>query len=990
MKRHGTYFGWIVILGALLLNQSTFLWSGSSFAGGLAGAGRMPDDPIAIEATSPPTVSAAEWPHLRSDLPPDPQAIFGRLKNGFRYVVLPNSKPKDRVSLHLVVLAGSIDEAENQRGIAHFLEHMLFNGSTHFPPGELVKYFQKIGMQFGPDANARTGFYDTVYDISLPASDRQSLQEALLVMQDYAQGALLLQSEIDRERGVILAEKRMRDSADYRSYVASLDFELKGTRFPERLPIGSAQVIASANRPVFKAFYDTWYRPDNMVLVMVGDMDPDLSIELIEEQFGDMAPRAPALARPETGKIDHRGLQTFYHYEKELGSTSVTLQVMDNTSPPVDNAAFERRLIEEQLANRIIQNRLDRKINQAGSPATDANVGSGIFLHQIRYGYISADCQPAHWQAALSLVDQELRKALQYGFTSEELARVKKDYLAGLDQAAAQAKTRESASLARALIYAVTNDYVFRSPRQEKAFADPIVAAISADDLLKRLHAIWNKQHRLVLVSGNAAIAAPSGTPEEAIAGAYQKSQTVTVAPPVQGPSVAFPYLAPPSTEGRIVERQTFEDLEITTMRFANNIRFNFKPTDFTADEVQFALSFGQGRSGVPADKAAMAALADEVVNESGLGRLNKDALKQALAGKKTDMQFSVKDDRFVIEGRSTPAEIELMFQLLYAAVKDPAFREEAWQLALERYTQTYHAMRQSVDGVMNLYGWRFLSDGDPRFGMPPLSDLKGISANDVAEWIGQALHNGAMELSVVGDVDAATIVPLAARYLGSLPDREDTDTTPDGLRSGPTFPTARKMAVSVETQINKALLVMALPTDDIWDIERTRRLNILADIIADRLRLQIREKLGAAYSTGAFSLPSRAYKNYGLLVVYIPLAPDTIDMVEAEVTAILQDIRQKGISADELQRALEPTLKGIRDRFRENDYWLQTVLAGASRHPVQLDWSRTIMEDYAAIQTTDIERVARRYLDTGRLAVIEARAASTPKPAPAEAAKRP
>lgn len=535
MKRHSTYFCRLWILGALFLSASAALWSGNTSAGGLAGVGRVPGSPIVSETPSSLALSAAEWPHLHSDLVPDPRAMFGRLKNGFRYVVLPNSKPEERVSLHLVVLTGSIDEEEDQRGIAHFLEHMLFNGSTHFPPGELVKYFQKIGMQFGPDANARTGFFDTVYDINLPASDRQSLQEAFLVIQDYAQGALLLQSEIDRERGVILAEKRMRDSAEYRSYVASLDFELKGTRFPERLPIGSAKIIASANQPVFKAFYDTWYRPDNMVLVMVGDVDPDLARKLIEEQFGDMTSRAPSLARPETGKIDHRGLQVFYHHEKELGSTSVTLQVMDNTSQPVDNAAYERRLIEEQLANQIIQNRLNRKINQAGSPATDANAGSGIFLHQIRYGYISADCQPANWRTTLSLVEQELRQALQYGFTDEELERVKKDYRAELDQAAAQAKTRESTAMARELIYAVTNAYVFRSPEQEKEFADPIVAAISADDLLKRFQGIWNRDHRMVLVSGNAVIATPSGgTPEEAIADAYQQSRAVTIAPPVQ------------------------------------------------------------------------------------------------------------------------------------------------------------------------------------------------------------------------------------------------------------------------------------------------------------------------------------------------------------------------------------------------------------------------------------------------------------------------
>jgi len=622
---------------------------------------------------------------------------------------------------------------------------------------------------------------------------------------------------------------------------------------------------------------------------------------------------------------------------------------------------------------------LNRRINEAGSPVTDASVGSGIFLRQVRYGYISADCQPANWQEALALVEQELRRVLQFGFSDDELQRVKKDYLAELQQAAAQAKTRESTDLARELIYTVTNDYVFRSPEQEKAFADPIVAAISADDLLKRLNGVWDQNHRLVLVSGNAEIGASAGTPQEAIATVYHHSQEVAVVPAADAPSAEFPYLDPPSGYGAIAEQQTFDDLDITMVRFANNISLNYKPTDFSADEVQFALSFGEGRSSVPADKAAMAALAEDVVNESGLGRLDKEALMQALAGKKTYMQFSVKDDRFVIEGRSTPAELELMFQLLYAAVQDPSFREKAWQLALDRYRQTYAAMRQSVDGVMNLYGWRFLSGGDPRFGMPPLADLEGLSVSDVAEWIGRALASGAMELSVVGAFAPETIVPLAARYLGRLSTRPAPDMSSASLRSGPSFPLARKLEIPVVSQISKALLVMALPTDDIWEIQRTRRLNVLADIIGDRLRQRIREQLGAAYSTGAFNWPSRAFKDYGLLVIYIPLAPQTLDVVDAEVTAILEDIRQKGISADELQRALEPALKGIRDRFHQNDYWLDTVLSGASRHPIQLEWSRTIMDDYAGIQMADIDQIAHRYLNITKLAVIEARTSNDP-----------
>lgn len=959
--------GWVAIMATVPVDATA-----------TSGREVTPDQSVQGAKRMLPVATAGSWPHEASDLAPDPQVTFGRLANGFRFALMPNGKPKDRTRMHLVVRAGSLHESDEQRGIAHFLEHMLFNGSTHFPPGALIKYFQKIGMAFGPDANARTGFYDTVYDINLPLSDRQSLKEALQVMQDYAEGALLLASEIDRERGIILAEKRARDSADYRAYVASLNFELAESLFPDRLPIGTEAVIRSADREVFTRFYDSWYRPDNMILIMVGDFDPVLARRLVEEQFAAMAARAPAKRQPETGKIHHDGLKTFYHHEAELGSTSVTLQVLDHTPNRTDNAAWREEKIEAYLADQIIRNRLNRKLNQAGSPVTDASAGSGVFLRQVRYGYVAADCEPDRWAEALMLIEQELRQALEYGFTSDEIERVKKDYLGGLELAVDQAATRENATLARELIHAVSTDKVFRSPQQEKGFAEPIVAAASGEDLLTRLRDVWNQNHRLVLVTGNAALGASSGDPEDEIAAVFHTSQAQPVAPPAEAPAVAFPYLERPQEAGRIAERREHADIGVSMVRFENDIRVNFKPTDYTVGEVQFVLSFGKGRSGVPAHKAALAAVAEEVVNGSGLDRLDKETLAQAMAGKKTEMQFHLRDDRFTFEGRTVPEELELMFQLLQAHITDAVFREDAWQLALSRYRQTHLTMRQSVDGSMNLWGWHFLSGNDPRFGMPAPSKLDALSAGDMEDWVGKALRRGAMELSVVGDVDRETVIRLAARYLASLPDRR-LKTPAAAAGPGPVFPDARQMDVPVLSRINKALLVMAFPTDDVWDIGRTRRLNILAEIVSERLRVRVRENLGAAYSPGAYSWPSRAYPDYGLFIVYIPLETGALGTIKAEVRTLIRDLQQNGITSEELQRALEPTLTGIKDSLRENRYWLQTVLVGASRHPVQLDWSRTIASDYAGIRKEDIEKMARQFLDLSRVAVVQAHATAGP-----------
>ena len=323
------------------------------------------------------------WPHENSDLEPDPALFFGRLDNGFRYVLMHNRNPENRVSMHLNVQAGSMQETDEQQGLAHYLEHMLFNGSEHFPPGELVKYFQSIGMAFGADANAHTGFFETVYDIFLPAGDRPNLEKGLLVMQDYAGGALLLQEEVDRERKIILAEKRSRDSASYRTFVATLDFELPDARITRRLPIGTQEVLNSAGRDELKDYYDTWYRPENMILVAVGDFDVSLARELVEKAFNGLQARAPAKPPVAFGTVSHIGLKTFHHHEKEAGSTTVTIEVLTQTDPVHDSAAFQKGKLIEDVADRIVQNRLDAEIGRPDVPGKDASIGSGRFLNHI-------------------------------------------------------------------------------------------------------------------------------------------------------------------------------------------------------------------------------------------------------------------------------------------------------------------------------------------------------------------------------------------------------------------------------------------------------------------------------------------------------------------------------------------------------------------------------------------------------------------------------
>ena len=938
--------GLLITLAALISQQCTF--------------------PVAQDASSG---NGDVWPHIQSDQKPDPSVIFGRYPNGFRYMLKENRTPRDRVSMHLFVQAGSLNEADDEQGLAHFLEHMLFNGSTHFAPGEMVKYFQRIGMQFGPDANAHTGFDQTVYDVILPTGDPKSVQEGLLVLQDYAQGALLLADETERERKVILAEMRTRDSADFRLFRESFQFEMPGGLIPQRFPIGRKEVIEKVDAEGLRRFYDTWYRPERMVLLMAGDFDTSKVLPLIKEAFGDLSARQPPGEAPSLGYFTHSGIKSFHRYEKDTGATSIHIETIQQISPPRDTQAWRQRQLMQDLADAIVQQRLDALLQNPETLFNDADISSGVYLQHVRYAEISADCKPQDWRSALASMEQELRQALQYGFTQAEVDRVKKAYLADLSRDVDESNTRDSVVLARDMMRSLGNWEVFQSPQQRLALFAPLVEKVTAAELHHAFKASWSAAHRLVLVTGNADLAAEGGVPEHLILEAYRQSNATPVSPPSQKNVLRFPYLPAPEKSGVIETRNHLSDLGITRVAFANNVQLLIKPTPFKENQVLMALSFGYGKASEPADQPGLAQLSEAVINASGFGQMDAVELENALAGYVSRIALDVREDRFVVRGETLSSELSLMFQLLYTFVQDPGFRSEALHRTLKRFEQMDRSLSHTVEGALQLQGQRFLAGGDSRFGFAGIELFRQLSLEDIQQWVGGPLARAPLELAVVGDVDPQAIIELAGRYFGSLPRREDEHTV--AKRTGPEFPTGNHLDLKVESRIPKSMVVVAYPTEDFWDIARTRRLSIMGEVFSERLRERIREKMGAAYSPFAYNRPYRAYPGYGLFQVYLSLDPDKAQFMVSEVYQISNELIQNGISQDEFQRALDPTLTGIKDLRQTNNYWLNSVLAGASRHPQQLKWARTIESDYAAIRADEVEGLMRTYLDNRKAAVI-------------------
>lgn len=909
------------------------------------------------------------WPHQTSDLAPDPDIVFGSLPNGVRYILKANRTPKDRVSMHLYVQAGSLLENERELGAAHFLEHMLFNGTKHFPPGEMVKFFQRIGMQFGPDANAHTGFDRTVFDVLLPKGDSDSLSEGLLVLRDYADGALLLPDEVERERKVILAEMRSRDSAGYRTLKAGFGFEMQDNLISRRFPIGERDTLAAMDHAILREFYETWYRPERLFLVIIGDFDTHQAQSLIGEHFADLKAKASARELPDIGTLSHENIKAFYHYENDIGSTTIAIETMRSENRPEDSSDWQKKELLRSLALQMLQKRLDQLVQQPDSLLTSASTAGGYYLQCLSYSEIQATSKPEHWKSALSVIEQTLRGALQHGFGIFELQRAKHELKSRLTYDIQQADTRDSKVLARQIIGAISAWTVVQSPQQIGDLLFPILETVSVEQVNQAFSDLWGADHRLLLVTGNVDLTGQSNSPETRILHAYLESQRIQVQPRPDLQIAKFPYLPVPAGSGKIIDRKIFDDLGIHRVIFENGVHLFLKPSQFKANQVLAALSFGAGQSSEPEDQPGLAKLTEAVISESGFGEMDRITLEDALAGRLASIDLEVREDMFVVKGEAATEELPLLFQLLQTFIEDPGYREDARRLSLKRFEQGHQRLLHSTQGMMQLFGNRFLAGGDSRFGMPAWPELEQRTLDQIRQWFGTQLRQMPLELALVGDFEPDTVIELAARYLGCLAKRPHRQTLKQ--RRPPEFPYGKTLELAARTDIPKALVVVAYPTADFWEIGRTRRLAVLADLFSERLRQRVRESLGAAYSPFAFNRSYRGYPGFGVSTIFIQLDPDRTSDIIKEVRFIADHIIEQPPDPDEFRRVLDPTLTQIKDLRQTNGYWLNNVLAGASRHPEQLDWSRSLADDYAAITAEEITALARRYLDNGKAATV-------------------
>lgn len=893
-----------------------------------------------------------------SDFKPDPNALFGSMDNGFQYIIYPNAEPPGKFSVRLHISAGSLMEAEDQRGVAHFLEHMVFNGTKNFAPGELIPTVQRAGIAFGLHANAYTSFDETVYMLDLPKNDEDTMNLTFTVMRDFADGALLTEKEIDEERGVIISEKTSRDSIGYRMMLKQFDYLLPGSRLMQRVPIGDEEVIKTAPRERFVDFYTRYYTPKRMTFVVVGDFDAREMEKRVRETFISLQnPENPGNNPPKDIPPTGFGLRSEVFTDKELPSTDISLYSLRPYTPKPDTSANRINQFPLAIANGIINRRFGILAKAEGSPILSGSAGRSAYFNMIEQGGIDVTPAQGKWKEAVPVLEQELRRAVKFGFTEDELKEVKANLINSAEEAVKRKDTRRSAGIASDFVTAIGEKNVFTTPETDLELVKQALAGITAEDCQKAFNEFWDtKDLSLVLTTPKAT----EGAAGE-LKALFLKSQEAEVTAPTEEALAPFAY-TDFGPAGTVVQEQKIEDLGATQLMLSNNVRVNYKQTDFQKNSISMSVRFGSGQLTQPKDTSGLDRFAGAIFEAGGLGKHSADDLQRILAGKNVSIGFSVDEATFALSGRTTPEDLELQLQLMAAYLTDPGFRPEGERMFKMALPMLYNQLEHSMQGAM-IKLTSHLHGGDFRFEFPTQEKAMTYDSKMVQDWVMPAFKEAPLELTLVGDLDAEVALPLILKTFGALPERKTSkeDFSERRQINFPKRPGAMKLTFDSKIPNAAAMAVWKIPATG-TDVKTSRRFNILASILSDRMREEIREKLGGSYSPRAGASPSQEL-DMGIMQAMAQVKPEETKKYGELMISLADKMATDGITKDELERALKPIQSGLKESLRDNGYWLGTVLGSSQEHPYKLDWARSRDADYGNVTVEELNTLAKEYL---------------------------
>ncbi|RVL70894.1 insulinase family protein [Sinorhizobium meliloti] len=891
----------------------------------------------------------------KSDLQADPDVHFGTLANGMRFAIMRNTTPPGQVSVRFRIGSGSLDENDNQQGLAHFLEHMAFKGSTNVAEGEIIRILQRKGLAFGPDINASTSYDETVYMLDLPEVDADTVSTGLMLMRETASELTLDAGAFDRERGVILSEERLRDTPQYRAWLGIMNSLLAGRRATMRAPIGKTDIISNAPVELVRDYYRANYRPERATLIVVGDIDPAAMEIEIHQRFGDWKAVGPPPIKPALGTLVTKG-ESADVFVVPGGMTSVRIAWTRPYDAAPDTFAKRRTKLIEDLGRMVLQRRLSTIASKADAPFIGASAGSRDLFHSAHVVQIKANSETDKWQAALTTIDQEQRRIQEFGVGQAELDREILGYRSDLQAAAAGAATRTTTDIACMLARSVDDDQVFTSPAEDLSMFETMMNGVTAAEVNQALlHAFSGNGPQIVLQTARS----PQGG-ADTVRQVYDASKAIAVSAPSGAADVAWPYTQF-GEPGAVVERRTVEDLGLTMVRFSNGVRLTVKPTKLRANEVLVREDIGRGRLGLPKDRSAPI-WASRAVAPSGLKAMDCQDIQNALTGNIVGVDFSIGDSSFKFDGRTRTEDLATQLQLMAAYTSDPAYRPEAFKRVQQVYLSGLDQDPATPDGVVSRNFAGLVHSGDPRWTFPDRAELSAAKPEDFETLFRPMVSNGPIDITIVGDITVDDAIRMTAETFGALPPRPEA--APSNDWGDVRFPAANKAPVLLthSGRADIAAAAFGVPVGDLLsDLPRSFTANIAVQIFQNRLIDQFRIAEGASYAPRVDLDLSDEVPGYGYAYFSVETEPEKVPRFYALVDEIANDLWSHDVSPDELARAREPIVETLKHRQQGNEYWIE-YLHHAQTDSRRLDRIRDNLSGYGKVTAGDIRVFAATY----------------------------
>ncbi|QYA26997.1 insulinase family protein [Gramella sp. MT6] len=900
-------------------------------------------------------------------IPTDPNVKIGKLDNGLTYYIRNNGKPEDKLELRLAIKAGSILETDEQRGLAHFVEHMNFNGTKNFEKNELVDYLQSIGVKFGADLNAYTSFDETVYILPIPSDDPEKLEGGFTVLEDWAHNALLTEEAIDGERGVVLEEYRLGLGPDKRMMQEYLPKVMYNSRYAERLPIGKKEVIQNADYETIRSYYKDWYRPGLMAVIAVGDLDIETIEEKIKSHFSNLEARENPVERKEYGVPNHDETFVAIASDPEANFSRVQIYYKDlEEAKDVVTIDDYKEKLEQNMFSTMINNRLEELANSPTPPFTYGYSYYGSTYSPLKNAYQSFAMTGENDQlTALRALVTENERVKRYGFNQNEFERAKKEYLARLEKEYKDRDKQESNRLVNQYVYNFLENSPIPGTEWTYEFAKENLDDISLENINALINDFIHDENRVIVLTGPAKESIKQVTEEEVLAVLNEVENSEIAEYSYE--EVRENLITEMPTAGSIKEVKANDELGFNTLILSNGAKVVYKKTDFKNDEILFSAYSAGGTSLYSDEEFQSTVFANAGLTEAGVGGLDKNELNKMMSGKIVNVRPGISTYSEGFNGSTTPNDFETMMQMIHLYFTDLNKDEEAYNSFTTKQKNFLGNLMSNPNFYFQNELNKFRNEGNPRHVGFPTPEKYDEMDYDLAYEKYQERFSDASDFIFyfVGNIDEEKLKEFSSKYIASLPSNNSEEDYKEPTFRENTDYYREKTVYKGSDPKSRVSIIWNGETE--YDEEDDLALTALSEVLTIKLVEELREEEGGVYGVGARGNMSKIpYESYNFSIGF-PCGPENVEKLTEAALAEVEKIRENGPTEEDLAKVKETFKLQRKEKLKENKFWIDQ-LEKADSENYDLSEIKDYNEMVEELEADDLQKMAEKYLNDNYL----------------------